>query len=529
MQINRREAIVGAATTSLAQLATPLAWAQPTPKRGGTLNSVLWPEPPGLVTGLWLNAPTLLPATKMFEGLVTFDFKLTPQPVLAESWEISPDGLVYTFKLRKGVTWHDGKPFTADDVVFSCGEYLVEVHPRSRPVFQRTTVSKVDEHTVRFTLKEPFAPLMRNFDPIGAPIVPAHIYKGTKFRENPANANPIGTGPFKFKQWQRGQFIHLVRNDNYWQAGKPYLDEIYYRLIPDSAGRALAIESKQVDLATQNDIELIDVQRLKALPHLTTTTQGWEWGSPICWLEFNVRRKPFDDKRFRQAIMYALDRNFIRDNVFFGLAKVATGPIHSNSPYYEPTVPQYPHDLKKAEALLEEMGFAKGAGNVRASMKLLGLPYGEVWNRLNEYVKQALKRIGVEVTIESTDVAGWGDRTKNWEFDSTIYFMTTLSDPALGVARTYVTTSIRHGILFGNHSGYSNPKVDDLFAKAAVATKEADRKSLYSEAQKIVVDEVPVAWMVELVWPSFVNKRLHNVITNGLGPNDNFANAFISG
>ena len=108
--------------------------------------------------------------------------------------------------------------------------------------------------------------------------------------------------------------------------------------------------------------------------------------------------------------MYALDRNFIRDNVFFGLGKVATGPIHSTSPYYEPNVPQYPYDLKKAEALLDELGLTKGANNMRATIKLLGLPYGEVWNRLNEYCKQALRRIGLDVTIETSDVAGWGNR-----------------------------------------------------------------------------------------------------------------------
>jgi peptide/nickel transport system substrate-binding protein len=528
MPLSRRSALAGVGALPLAALARTPAWGA-AQGRGGTLNSVLWPEPPGLVTGVWLNAPTLLPATKMLEGLLTFDFNLRPEPLLAESWEIAPDGLTYTFKLRRNARWHDGKPFVADDVVFSCSEFLTEMHPRSRPVFQRTSVSKVDDHAVRFTLQEPFAPLMRNFDPIGAPILPAHIYRGTKFSDNPANAHPIGTGPFKFKEWRRGEFIHLVRNDDYWQPGRPYLDEIYYRLLPDSAARALAIESGQVDLATQNDIELIDVNRLKALPHLATTTKGWEWGSPICWLEFNVRRKPFDDKRFRQAVMHALDRRFILDNIFFGVGKIATGPIHSNSPYYERNVANYPFDPAKAEALLDAMGLSRGSQGVRASMKLLGLPYGEVWNRLNEYVKQQLKRIGVDVTIETTDVAGWGDRTKNWEFDTTIYFLTTLSDPALGVSRSYATASIRKGVLFGNHSGYSNPRVDALFDAAARSTLEVERGKLYAEVQKLLVEDVPVAWMVELEWPTFINKRLHDVVINGLGPNHNFAEAYVEG
>ena len=118
-----------------------------TPVRGGILQSVLWPEPPGIVPGLFLQSPALLPGTKIFESLLTYDFNLAPQPMLAESWTISPDGRKYSFKLRRNVKWHDGKPFTADDVVFTFSQFLVDVHPRSKPVFQRTKVTKVDDLT----------------------------------------------------------------------------------------------------------------------------------------------------------------------------------------------------------------------------------------------------------------------------------------------------------------------------------------------------------------------------------------------
>jgi peptide/nickel transport system substrate-binding protein len=529
MTISRRDLLAtGAGAAALASLEPNAAFAQGTPQRGGTLNSTLWPEPPGLVIGLWLNAPTLLAGTKMFEGLLTYDFELNPKPMLAERWEIAPDGKRYVFHLRRNATWHDGRPFTSDDVVFTCGEYLTQVHPRSRPVFQRTRVRALDPHTVEFTLENPFAPLIRNFDAIGAPIVPAHIYRGTEFRQNPANANPVGTGPFKFQEFRRGSHIHLVRNPNYWQAGKPHLDEIYYRFIPDAVGRSLAIEQSRADIATQDDIDRTDVRRLGALPHLEMTTKGWEWGSPISWLEMNVRKAPFNDKRFRQAVLYALNREFIRDAVFSGLAKVATGPIHSSNPFYDPNVMAYPHDPARAQALLDEMGLRRGAGGTRTSIKLLGLPYGEVWNRLNEYVRQALANVGIAVQIENTDVAGWGDRTRNWDFDMTIYFLTTLADPALGVSRSYATESIRQGVLFGNHSGYSNPQVDDLFARAARGTSDPERKQLYSQVQKILVEDAAVAWMVELQWATFINRRARNLVTNGLGPNDHFADAWLA-
>jgi peptide/nickel transport system substrate-binding protein len=264
------------------------------------------------------------------------------------------------------------------------------------------------------------------------------------------------------------------------------------------------------------------------MPTLKVTTKGWEWGAPIAWMEMNLRRKPFDDPRFRKAVMHALDRSFMQNNIFFGLAKVATGPIHSSSPFYDPNVVKYDYNVAKAKALLDEMGLKPNADGVRAEVKLLGLPYGEVWNRTAEYIRQALGQVGVKVTIENTDVAGWGDRFRNWDFDMVITFLTTLSDPALGVARTYITANQRKGVLFTNTSGYSSPKVDELFAKAASSTDEKQRKALYSEAQKILADEVAVAWLVELEWPTIHDAKLRDVVINGLGPNHNFAEAYFA-
>ena len=497
------------------------------PTRGGALQSLLWPEPPGIMSGQFLQSPALLVSTKMFESLLTYDFQLNPKAHLAESWEITPDGKRYTFKLRRNVKWHDGKPFTADDVVFTFGEYLIDVHPRIKLVFQRTKVVKIDDYTVEFRLDEPFGPLIRSFG-IGTEIVPAHLYKGTDYRKNPSNAAPIGTGPFKFKEWKRAEYIHLVKNADYWRRGLPYLDEIYYRLVPDAATRAIAIESQQLHLATQNDLELLHVERLSKLPYISVTTKGWEWGSPIVWIEMNNRKAPFSDKRFRQALMYAVDHAFLRDTVFQGYAKIATGPVHSGSPFYEPNVRSYAFDPAKAESLLDEMGLKRGANGVRTSVKLLGLPYGEMWNRAAEYTKQALRKVGVEVVLEPSDAAGWSDRTRNWEFEMTMYFLTTLSDPALGVSRTFMSDNQRKGVLFTNHSGYANPTVDELFKRAAGTANEVERKKLYSEVQKIIVEDVAVAWLVELVWPTVYNKKLHNIVIDSSGPNGTFAEAWLA-
>jgi peptide/nickel transport system substrate-binding protein len=515
--------VLAVVATAVVPVSTPAQ----EPVRGGALQWAVWPEPPGVMAGLFLQSSPLLMTTKMFDSLLRYDFALTPHPNLAESWTMSPDGKTYTFKLQRNVKWHDGKPFTADDVVFTYGEFLIEVHPRARQVFQRAKVVKIDDHTVEFRLSEPFAPFIQSFN-LCCLVVPAHLYKGTDFRTNPNNATPVGTGPFMFKEWKRGEYVHLVRNPDYWRKGLPYLDEIYFRFVPDAASRALALESQQIHFGTQNAFELIDANRLAKLPYIDVTRKGWEWDSAIAWIEMNVRKAPFNDKRFRQAVMYALDRTFLRDHVWLGWAQIATGPVHSATPFYEPDVRQYDFNPAKAEALLDEMGLKRGPNGVRTTVKLLGLPYGELWNRAAEYTRQALRKVGVEVLLEPSDAAGWSDRTRNWDFEMTMYYLSTLGDPALGVSRTFMSDNQKKGVLFTNHGGYANPKVDDLFNRAAVAVSDAERKKLYSEVQKILVDDVAVAWLVEPVWPTVYNKKLHNAVIDALGPNSNFADAWLA-
>jgi peptide/nickel transport system substrate-binding protein len=167
-------------------------------------------------------------------------------------------------------------------------------------------------------------------------------------------------------------------------------------------------------------------------------------------------------------------------------------------------VSKYPYDPKKAEALLDEMGLKRGADGVRVKVTLDSLPYGDVYKRLAEYTKQALARVGIDVTIRTADVGAWGDRVKNWDYEMTYQVLSQLGHPALGVSRLYVSSNIRK-VLFSNVNGYSNPRVDELFDKAAVEVDDTKRQAMYSEIQKILVDDVPVAWVLELDFPTFIN------------------------
>jgi peptide/nickel transport system substrate-binding protein len=525
--LSRRWILAAGGAATLLPGAGVLA-ADETPVRGGTLTTIIQPEPPLLVLGLNQQAPTQTVAGKIYESLLTYDFDLQPKPSLAKSWQVSGDGLTYTFQLQDGVKWHDGAPFSAHDVVFSLKTFLMETHPRARELFGRcASIEAPDDKTVVFTLKQSFPAFLQSFEISTAPIMPAHIYEGTDYRSNPKNATPIGTGPFKFDQWEKGSYIHLVAAPDYWQKGKPYLKDIYFKVIPDAASRALALETGDVLQSQYNDIDPFDVARLTKNPTLQITKKGYEFVAPVMWIEINTRVKPLDDKRFRQAILYALDREFIRDRIWFGLGRVATGPINSVTKYYDSNVPKYPYDPAKATALLDQMGLKPDGSGVRATLKFMPLPYGETWQRLGEYVKQALGKVGVSVILESTDAAGWGRREANWDFDMTADFLYQYADPSIGVSRTYVSSNIHKGVMFSNTEGYSNPEVDTLFEQAARENDPKLRQQYYTKVQQILVEDVPVAWLLEMEFPTILNKRVHNAITTAIGVNETYADAWV--
>ncbi|MBR0991632.1 ABC transporter substrate-binding protein [Bradyrhizobium japonicum] len=491
------------------------------PKTGGVINAVIQPEPPGLMLAMVQNGPTQMVSGNIFEGLLRYSPKLEPQPELAESWSVSEDAKTYTFKLRKGVTWHDGKPFTAADVLFSI-EMLKQTHARARTnLAQVDKVEAPDDYTVVFTLKQPFGPFLGIFEVGSMPMVPKHLYEGTDWKTNPYNNAPVGTGPFMFKEWQKGSFIRLAKNPNYYEKGKPYLDEIYWQIIPDAAARSVAYETGKVDVLPGGSVENFDVPRLTKLKDTCVTGAGWEFFSPLAWLWLNNRQGPLADKRVRQAVMYAIDRDFAKDVIWNGLGKVATGPSASTIKYYTDDVKKYPYDPAKAKALLKEAGY-KGE-----KIRLLPLAYGETWQRWGEAVKQNLMDVGINIETIATDVAGGNQKIGDWDYDIAFTYLYQYGDPALGVGRNYISSNIAKGQVFNNVEGYSNPEIDKLFADGAVATPDSKRKEIYEKAQKILVEDVPVAWMLELQFPTITRCKVKNLITTGIGVNDGFKDAWL--
>lgn len=495
------------------------------PSRGGVLNGIVQPEPPTLMLGMNQQAPTIYVAGKIYQSLMTYSLDLKPQPELAKSWTMSPDGLSYTFELQENVKWHDGKPFTADDVVFTVQSFLRKTHPRANVVLSRYVgdVKALSPTRVQFVLKEPFGPFLSLFEVSTLPMVPKHIYDGTDYATNPANQTPIGTGPFKFKEWKRGSHIHLVRNEQYWKPGKPYLDELYFRVIPDSASRALAFEKGDVQVLRGGDIDNVDVRRLRALKGVVTTTAGWEMYSPLAFMMMNQRKAPFDNVKVRQAVMYALDKNLIAANIFFGLAKPAAGPLASTTLFNDPALKPWPLNVNKAKDLIKESGVDLKATPV----KILSFPYGAQWDRLAEYVKQALEPLGFTISIEPADAGAWAKRVADWDFDLSFNFTYQYGDPALGVARHYLSTNIVKGSPFANNQGYKNPKADELLLKAASSVDAGERAKLYGEFQRIAVEEVANGFLMELQFATLSRDNVKNLVKTGIGLNETYDDVYI--
>jgi peptide/nickel transport system substrate-binding protein len=515
--IVRLVAIAGSLIAASAHAQTP----------GGRLNMVINPEPPTLILALNLQAPTQTVAGKIYEGLLSFSEDLKPQARLAKSWTVSSDGMTYTFKLQENVKWHDGQPFSSADVAFSLGKMLPETNPIARTALSQVeSIDTPDSSTVVIKLKAPDNAFLTALAVNTAPMMPKHIYDGSNYRTNPANSTPIGTGPFKLQEWKKGEYILLSKNKDYWNTGKPYLDEVLFKVIPDEAARLNALERGDVDVTSFTDIEPVEIERISQDKKLNITYDGYEYFSPLLWIEINNRIKPLDDKRFRQALIYAIDRKFIANAIYFGSARPATSPIASTTPLYDPKVPVYPFDPKKAESLLEEMGLKKDASGIRSRVHLLVPAYGASLSRVGEYLKQALGKVGIQVTLENLDGGAWGQRTSQWDYELSLDYVYQLGHPAIGVSRTYISSNIRK-VLFANTMGYSNPRVDELFAKAATSTDPEVTKKLYSEVQRILIEDAPLAWLVELRFPTITSKRVHDVVMTAHGVNDNFDSAYV--
>jgi peptide/nickel transport system substrate-binding protein len=490
------------------------------PKRGGTLVAALISNVRNLNPAVQSGTVTGQPGTQLFAAPLRYDEGWEPQPYLAESWEVSEDGLKVTLNLVKNAKFHDGHPITSSDVAFSV-KVIQENHPFKAMFAPVTSVDTPDDHTAVLNLSEPHPALLLVMSSQLMAIIPEHVYgDGENPKTHPRNnADVVGSGPFKLVEFKNGEHVVLERFDDFFIEGRPYLDKLVYRIMPDPAARAIALENGEIQLmAFENHVR--NINRMKENDGLSVSSEGYGAVGPLDWLAMNTTKGPLADIRVRQAIAYSVDKNFILNALMLGTASDARTGIHPDSPFYEANVNPYDIDLDKANALLDEAGYPM-KGDSRFS---LTIDYG--WPTVKpqvEYVKAALKKVGIDVTVRaSADFPTWAKRMGTMDFDMSWDTVFNWGDPVIGVHRTYLTSNIAKGV-WSNTQGYSNAKVDEILAKAAAETDPEKRKALYSEFQKIVNDEVPLYFTNTVPYHTISAKNVANApvsIWGGSSPLD---------
>jgi peptide/nickel transport system substrate-binding protein len=496
------------------------AWAQT--HAGGTLNWIIASEP-ALFVPLTTSAGSSCDlGPKVVEGLLTYDYKLNPKPLLATAWSVSKDSLQYRFELRRGVKWHDGKDFTSADVAYSILA-LKQYHPRGRSTFANVeSVKTPDANTAVIVLSKPAPYLLTALASTESPIVPKHLYDGTDVQNNKHNSAPVGTGPFIFKEWVRGSHVVLERNPNYWDKPKPYVDKVVARFIPDAAARALALESGAADLGTQV-IPLADVERFKALANFNVDIRSFPYLGNQQQLYFNFDTPQLKKVEVRRAIAQALDIENLNKLVWFGYGRIAAAPIGPQiAKYHDPEIKHYPVNLKQAEAELDAAGYKRGADGTRFKLRLLFNPYVE--KRAAEFVRQSLAKVGIDVVIENYDFATYTTRAyTDRAFDLTLEMLSNMFDPTVGVQRDFWSKSFKVGLPFANPAHYSNPEVDRLLEAAAIEPDEAKRFKQFQDFQRLVHADVVSVEFGTNPQITIAAKKVKNYIPTGEGIRGSFS------
>lgn len=485
--------------TALLLLSAPMAQTPASAQAGGGgtlvigMSTLLRVPSNALAAG---SAPTY--GSQLFASPLRFDKDWSPQPYLAETWTFQDDGRSLLLKLVKGATFHDGKPITSEDVAWSIMTIKANhaFNTMLEPV-ERVDTPSPDIAIIR--LSRPYPALLYALSPALCPIMPKHVYDdGQPFRTHPRHVNPVGSGPFRMVQFDPREGMVLERNPTFFLKDRPKLDRVIFRLIQDPASQALALQRGEIDLLN-GPLSVSQASQLSKAASVRIVRQGGEAIGPVGWLEFNLRRKPYDDVRVRRAISHAIDREFIVKQLHQGTTTIATGPLVPGNPFYTDKVDTYRLDLDRANRLLDEAGLKRDANGTRFAMTIDYQPaFPDNYQTLAEYLRPQLKKIGIDVTVRvSPDFPTWAQRVSNWQHDATISGAFMWGDPAIGVHRTWVSSNIRKGVIFSNTQGYTNARVDELLALAGTERDVEQRKRQYHEVQRILASELPVAFIHE--------------------------------
>lgn len=507
------------ASSSLAQTRQPVS--------GGTLKLLYRVDPGNALFAINTSSGTgQAIGPKIVEGLLTFDFDLKPQPLLATSWSVSDDNLRYTFKLRPGVKWHDGADFTSADVAFSIFR-LKEAHPRGRITYQNVVaVETPDPLTAVIVLSKPAPFLLSAQSSSESPIVPKHIFEQLKPGDGQTLKTAIGTGPFKLAEWVPGSHLIFEKNPTYWENGKPYLDRVVLRIVTDPAARAVALETGEADIG-DNPVPLADLERLKQNKNLVVDTTTYAYAGPQQQLFFNYDTEILRNREVRLAIAKAINLQEIVNVALFGYGQVSPSPVSTALPnWYDPKIVAHPYDPKAAEALLDKAGFPRKADGKRFQLRLTYNSY--LVPGYADVIRSQLEKIGVGIEIRKYDLPTflktvYTDRA----FDLVVESLSNTFDPTLGIQRAYWSKNFKIGLPFSNAAHYDNPQADALLEAAAIEPDERKRWELWSRFQHLIHDEVASVDLVAAGSQIVANRRVKNFVTGAQGLNWSFADIWL--
>jgi peptide/nickel transport system substrate-binding protein len=461
-------------------------------KVGGTFTIGIATNPANLVEDFTDNQDNGTLDAMLFDSLVYLNSAEVPVPDLATSWQVSNGGDTYTFQLRHGVKWSDGKPFTSADVVYSI-ENVLKFNPYEPaalvPDIQSTTAS--GPYTVTVNLKTPFAPFVIAMAQSFA-ILPAHIYAGSNPATNPANSKPVGTGPYMLQSWQQNKEIVLTRNPHYWRTG-PYFRKVILAIIPNQQTEIDGMLTGQLDFLPDSELPTTNVKQLNSasccrsvLVHDTPS---------IALLFTNTARAPFNNVKVRQAVYMAMDRRYMVQTAFSGYATPAIGPIpQTYSQLYDPSVnflTKYPYNPTQAASLLDAAGYPIKNG----TRFTITFAYSDAIagaSSVASIVKAELAKININVNLVAEDLNTWAARTYTARnFDLSYITYTSQNDPAIGIARAYFCQKDR-SILYTNPTGLCNAELDADLTAAASATTPSARQADYAKATTLLENLLPV-------------------------------------
>jgi peptide/nickel transport system substrate-binding protein len=431
----------------------------------------------------------------------------TPSPDLAQKWDISPDGKTYTFSLRPGVKWHNGDPFTADDVKFT---FDLMQDKKSNAAFINnlgpfTGADIVDPMTVRLNLSAPYAPLLTQLA-YNVMMMPKKVLQGQDINQPTSFIqNPIGTGPYKWKEFVSGDHVTLVANADYWD-GPPKIGTVVYKILPDLNTQVAQLRAGQVDIVM---LEPSQIDALQNVPNVVINAANQ---TNYQYLSVSNSNPLFTDKRVRQALSYALDRPTFVTSILRGKGSVANGPISPPMQWAYPQDQQpFPYDTKKAQDLLTQAGWQMQGGKLMkdgqpfkfAIMLDVGNPTRKDFALVSQ---QTFQKLGMDVSIDSQEFNKWYDRSSKGDYDMYVSYWITPADP----------DALYNGYSDDNSDHYKNPAVDDLFAQGKVTTAPDARKPIYAKLQQTLYDDQPDIFLTYPPEYRAFSKRLQGYTNLGI-------------